>query len=99
MESKINLTMALSHISEHFSPQIIGEIDDVYIKLVKILGDRVPWHSHKNEDELFLILEGSLVMEVENKVPFQMNKGDLYIVAKGTEHKVWSHDECHVNRK
>ncbi|MGB5172149.1 MAG: cupin domain-containing protein [Eudoraea sp.] len=71
-------------------------MNDVYIKIVKILGEKVPLHNHVNEDELFYILEGALEMEIENRPPFQMNKGDLYIVKRGVTHKVSSKEECHL---
>ena len=96
MNSKINIPATLKNISNHFSPKIIGEVNDVYIKIVKILGEKVPWHNHKDEDELFYILEGSLEIEIENKPSFQMNKGDLYIVQRGVNHKVSSQNECHI---
>lgn len=96
MNSKINIPVTLNTIRGHFAPKIIGEVDDVYIKLVKILGNKVPWHNHKNEDELFYILEGSLEMEIENNPPFIMSKGDLYIVKKGVNHKVIAQNECHL---
>jgi len=96
MNSKINIPVTLNTFRNHFSPKIIGEVNDVYIKIVKILGEKVPWHNHKNEDELFYILEGSLEVEIENKPPFQMNKGDLYIVKRGVNHKVNSQNECHL---
>lgn len=96
MNSKINIPIALKNIENHFSPKIIGEVNDVYIKIVKILGEKVPWHNHKDEDELFYILEGSLEIEIENRPTFQMKKGDLYIVKRGENHKVSSQNECHL---
>jgi len=96
MNSKINIPATLKNIENHFSPKIIGEVNNVYIKIVKIVGEKVPWHNHKDEDELFYILEGSLVFEIENKPPFQMHKGDLYIVKRGVNHKVSSQNECHI---
>ena len=92
----MNLNKELSNISAYYSPRIIGEVNDVYIKLVKIKGVKVPWHNHRNEDELFYILKGSLVMEIENKPPFQMNNGDLFVVEKGVNHRVRSAEECHI---
>lgn len=96
MNSKINIPVTLKDITNHYSPKIIGEVNDVYIKIVKILGEKVPWHNHKDEDELFYIIKGTLEIEIENKPPFQMNKGDLYIVKKGVNHKVKSQNECHL---
>ena len=92
----MNLKEKLSEITEYYSPKIIGEVNDVYIKIVKILGEKVPWHNHKDEDELFYILEGSLEIEIENKPTFQMRKGDLYVVKRGENHKVSSQNECHL---
>ena len=67
MNSKINIPIALKNIENHFSPKIIGEVNDVYIKIVKILGEKVPWHNHKDEDELFYVLEGNLFFEIKGK--------------------------------
>ena len=92
----MNLYKELSTIKEYFSPKVIGEINDTYIKLAKIKGDKVPWHTHENEDESFYILEGFLLMEIENMDPFIMHKGDLYIVKKGINHRVSSIKECSI---
>jgi len=92
----MNLAEKLTHIKEYFAPKVIGEVNDVFIKLAKIKGNEVPWHNHKNEDELFFILEGSLLFEIENKPPFTLQQGDLYIVKKGINHRVSSKEECHI---
>ena len=92
----MNLKEKLSEIKAHFSPKIIGEVNDVFIKLVKIKGNKVPWHTHENEDELFYIVEGSLLFEIENRNSFTMNKGDLFIVKRGIKHRVSSKEECHI---
>jgi len=55
----MNLKDCVSHISDYFSPKVIGEINDVYVKVAKIKGNNLPWHNHANEDELFYIIEGS----------------------------------------
>ena len=96
MDSKINVPNTLTAITKHFSPRIIAEVNDTYVKLVKILGEKVPWHNHKDEDELFYILEGSLEMEIENEPPFQMKKGELFVVKRGVNHKVSSESECQL---
>jgi len=86
----------LSNITEYFSPKVIGEVNDTYVKVAKIKGDDIPWHNHKNEDELFYIIEGSLLFEEEGKDPFTMSKGDMYIVKRGINHKVSAEKECHI---
>lgn len=86
----------LTSITEFFSPKVIGEVNDTFIKVAKIKGQDLPWHNHANEDELFYIIEGSLLFEEEGKDPFIMNKGDLYIVKRGVNHRVSSETECHI---
>ena len=83
-------------IQGYFSPKIIGEVNDVYVKVTKVKGDDVPWHTHDREDELFYIFKGSLVMEIANKEAFTLNAGELFIVKKGVRHRVYSRDECWV---
>ncbi len=90
----MNVNDAFLSLSNYFSPKIIGEVNDQYIKVVKIKGQEVPWHSHENEDELFYIIEGQLQMEMENQLEFTMKKGDLFVVKKGTNHRVSSTAEC-----
>ncbi|MEM5565115.1 cupin domain-containing protein [Psychroserpens sp. AS72] len=93
----MNINDQLKTIKDYYSPKIIGEVNDVYIKLVKIKGDKVPRHNHKDEDESFYVLnKGKLLFEIENKEPFTMKKGDMFIVKKGINHKVSSKKECHL---
>lgn len=93
---KINLKENFENINDYFSPKVLGEVNDVYVKIAKIKGDELPWHNHKNEDELFLIIEGSLLMEVEGSEAFIMNEGELFIVKKGLQHRVSSKNECKI---
>jgi quercetin dioxygenase-like cupin family protein len=81
-------------LTESFSPRVIGEVNDVYVKVAKIEGDRIPWHDHAAEDELFYVIEGSLLFEIEGREPFTMKQGDLFIVPRGVRHRVSSADEC-----
>jgi quercetin dioxygenase-like cupin family protein len=92
----INLKERADNIQDYFSPEVIGEVNDVYVKVAKIKGEKVPWHNHKNEDELFYIIEGSLLFEVEGAADFTMNKGDLFIVKRGIEHRVSAAEECKI---
>jgi quercetin dioxygenase-like cupin family protein len=89
-----NVPRLLSQIKDYYSPRVIGEVDNVYIKITKVNGNAVPWHSHDNEDEMFFIIEGSLVMEIAGDEPFTLSQGDFHIVKKGTKHRVSSDKEC-----
>lgn len=92
----MNLKEKFNEITEYFSPKVIGEVNDVYIKIAKINGNKIPWHHHKDEDELFYIVAGSLLFEVEGEPSFTMNKGDMYIVKKGIIYRVSSTEECEI---
>ena len=92
----IVLTGHLQKVTEFFSPKIVTEVNDLYIKVAKIKGDKVPYHTHDNGDELFYILDGELTMEVEGRGKFTMHKGDIFSVPKGLEHRVYSEEECHI---
>ena len=92
----IKLLERAASLTDYFSPKVIGEVNDVYIKVAKIKGDDIPWHNHANEDELFYIIEGSLLFEVEGEEPFTMDPGDLYVVQRGVNHRVTSTEECSI---
>ena len=90
----MNLEKELLSVDKYFSPRIIGEVNDHYIKVAKIKGQEVPWHNHRKEDEMFYIIKGSLLMEIENQDAFIMRQGDVYVVKKATNHRVSSKREC-----
>lgn len=91
-----NLHKVSSNLTDFFSPKIIGQVNDVFVKVAKIKGEKVPWHNHKAEDELFYIIKGSLIFEIEGETPFTMNEGDLFIVKQGINHRVSSKEECKI---
>ena len=80
----MNLTEQFKTIKDYFSPKIVAEVNNQYVKIAKIKGEKVPWHAHPNEDEMFYILEGSLFFEIENDKNFTMTKGDFFIVKINT---------------
>ena len=92
----IKLADRAASLTEYFSPRVIGEVNDVYVKVAKIKGDEIPWHNHAGEDELFYVIDGSLLFEVEGEAPFTMEAGDLYIVRRGVSHRVSSTEECSI---
>ena len=92
----MNLKEQLKEVKDYFSPKIVTEVNNQYVKVAKIKGQEIPWHNHKNEDELFYIIEGTLLMEIENKPNRTMQTGDIFVVPKGINHKVSSIDECSI---
>ncbi|MEP7011275.1 MAG: cupin domain-containing protein [Acidobacteriota bacterium] len=81
-------------LTEHWSPRIIGEVDDVYVKVAAVQGT-LAWHSHENEDELFLILKGHLRIEMEDGA-VELDEGDMFVVPKGVRHNPVADEECHL---
>jgi len=90
----VNLKEKLTLFSAHWDPKIVGELNGQHVKLVKFLGPFV-WHRHENEDELFLVLQGSFEMEFRDRtVP--VREGEFLIVPRGVEHRPVAASEVHV---
>ncbi|HRY43141.1 MAG TPA: cupin domain-containing protein [Thermoanaerobaculia bacterium] len=90
----VNLKERLSRFATYWDPKIVGELNGQHVKLAKMKGPFV-WHSHEAEDELFLVLDGSLTMEFRDRtVP--LRKGELLIVPRGVEHRPVAEEEVHV---
>ncbi len=79
-------------LTEFWSPRVIAEVDDAYIKVAKVKGSLV-WHSHDQEDELFLVLQGRLRIELEDGV-VELGEGGLFVVPKGVRHNPVAEEEC-----
>ena len=92
----MNLIEQLKDVKDYFSPKIVTEVNNQYVKIAKIKGQEVPWHNHEDEDELFYIIEGTLLMEIENETIRTMKTGDMFVVPKGINHRVSSIDECSI---
>jgi len=91
-----SLDKLFSQIKGYFSPKVVGEVNDVYVKLTITKGNDVPWHTHDNEDEMFYIVKGCLVMEIENEPSFTLSEGEFFIVKRGVRHRVYSENECRM---
>ena len=83
-----------SALTEYWSPRVIGEVDDAYIKVAKVKGT-LAWHSHEHEDELFLVLSGHLCIEMEDRT-VELGQGEMFIVPKGVRHNPVADDECQI---
>lgn len=94
MSNVINIAEKLSKFNSHWDPHIIGELNNQHVKLAKLKGEFV-WHTHDNEDELFLIIRGSLSIEFRDKV-LEVKEGEIVIIPKGVEHKPVAKEEVEV---
>lgn len=89
-----NFDEEFSKITDYWSPRILGEVNDQYIKIAKLKGELV-WHSHDNEDEFFYLLKGRLDIQYRDQT-VTLEKGDFHIVPKGVEHNPVAEVECWV---
>ena len=99
MLTKVSPSEKFSLFQDHFSPKIVGELNDSYVKLVKLQGGFV-WHHHDDEDEMFLVVNGCLFMGLQEAGEAQLESaihpGEFIIVPKGVEHKPRAEKETHI---
>src|SRR5262245_32667882 len=94
MAGVVSLKAAASALTEYWSPRVVAELDDSYVKVAKVQGT-LAWHSHETEDELFFILKGSLTIEMEDK-SVTLHEGDVFVVPRGVRHNPVAEQECHL---
>ena len=92
--NRINLKEKLSKVSEYWSPRIIAEMNDYQFKLAKIKGEFI-WHDHKDTDEVFIVIEGTMSIKLRDGV-VDLSEGEMCVVPKGVEHKTYAENECKV---
>jgi mannose-6-phosphate isomerase-like protein (cupin superfamily) len=91
---KVNLSEAFASFSDHWWPRIVGDVNDMHVKVVKLLGDFV-WHQHEDEDELFLVVRGRMLMRFRDR-DVMVEEGEFIVVPAGVEHQTVAERECHV---
>ena len=94
MSRVVSPRAAAQSLTELWSPRVVGEVDEAFVKVAKVQGS-LAWHSHAQEDELFLVLKGRLRIELEAGA-VTLEEGDLYIVPKGVRHNPVAEEECHL---
>jgi mannose-6-phosphate isomerase-like protein (cupin superfamily) len=90
----VNLSKKFAQFSDHWNPRIIGEVNDCFLKAVKFKGDFV-WHHHENEDEMFLVVKGTLRMKFRDREAI-VREGEFIIVPRGVEHCPTADEEIQV---
>lgn len=94
MQVAKNFEHELHSITEYWSPKVVGQVNDQYIKVAKLKGE-LAWHKHDHEDELFYIVKGQLILQfVDGSV--ELKEGDFYIVPKGVMHNPVAQEECWI---
>ena len=91
-EAPLNFAKALESVTEHWSPRVLGRVNDQYVKVAKVKGQLV-WHKHDHEDEMFLVVYGRLKIQLEGR-EVMLNPGDFYVIPKNTLHNPVAEEEC-----
>ncbi|MFN8376204.1 MAG: cupin domain-containing protein [Anaerolineae bacterium] len=91
---KVNLAEKFASFNEYWSPKIAGEVQDMHVRLVKLKGEFI-WHQHENEDEMFFIVKGRLLLKFRDRDVW-LNEGEFLIIPKGVEHLPIAEEEVHV---
>src|ERR1044072_3439830 len=94
MIMKINIEQSFDAITDYWSPKVISQVNDQYVKIAKVKGT-LAWHNHQDEDELCLVVRGRVLMQLEGD-QIELNAGDMYVVPKGAMHNPVADDECWV---
>jgi len=90
MTDKVNLEEYFEKFHDTFSPKIVGELNGQHVKLVRCEGDKIPWHTHDDEDEMFFVVDGSLDI-LERDRTITLHAGEFSIVRRGVEHRIVPH--------
>ena len=94
MVTRINLAEKLTRFDDRWNPRIIADLNDSHVKLVKVQGEFV-WHQHAEEDELFLVLRGSLTIELRDG-SVTLGPGEMVVIPRGVEHRPVAPEEVHL---
>jgi mannose-6-phosphate isomerase-like protein (cupin superfamily) len=85
----------LQQVEKHWTPRVVGRVNDQYVKVAKLLGELV-WHSHDNEDEMFLVVSGRLRIQLEGADDVVLEPGQFYVVPRGVRHNPVAEEEVQI---
>lgn len=94
LPKKVNLAHKFSLFDEHWSPKVVAELNGQHVKVAKLQGP-FDWHHHEDEDELFLVVKGRLVLQLREG-DVELEEGELFVVPRGVEHRPVAEEEVHV---
>lgn len=92
--NKVNINSKLKTFNEYWTPKIVGELNNQFVKIAKFKGEFV-MHKHEQEDELFYVIDGKLFIELIDKT-LELNPGEFVVIPKGVEHKPYAPEEVSV---
>ncbi|NQX35863.1 cupin domain-containing protein [Herbiconiux sp. VKM Ac-2851] len=90
-----DIAAELEQVTAHWTPRVVGRVNDQYVKVAKLLGELV-WHAHENEDEMFLVVSGQLVIQIEAAEDVELGPGQFFVVPRGVRHNPVAKEEVHI---
>ncbi|HKW94530.1 MAG TPA: cupin domain-containing protein [Methylomirabilota bacterium] len=94
MTDKVNLAAKLAMFAQHWSPRIVGRLNDYDLQVVKLKGEFV-WHKHDETDDFFLVLKGHVTIRLRDR-DVELDEGEMFVVPRGVEHCPRADEEAHV---
>jgi len=94
MSGKVNLSEKLARFSQHFAPRTVAEFNGHDVMVAKLKGPFV-WHKHEDTDDFFLVLQGTLDIELRDRT-VTLEPGEVFVVPRGVEHRPVARDEVHI---
>ena len=91
----IDVAHELSQVEAHWTPRVVGQVNDQYVKVAKLLGELV-WHAHDAEDEMFLVVSGTLRIQLPDDVEVVLTPGQFHVVPRGVQHNPVADDEVEI---
>jgi mannose-6-phosphate isomerase-like protein (cupin superfamily) len=94
-QTVVDFADKLAAFDEQWQPKIIGQVNDLHVKVVKVLGEFV-WHHHDDTDEVFIVLAGRLTIRLQDRDDVHVGPGQMFIVPRGLPHCPAASEECHL---
>ncbi len=95
LQEAVDLIAALESVTEYWSPKVVAQVNDQYVKVAKLRG-QLAWHRHDKEDELFYVLRGHLKIEYEHGRSVELAPGSMHVVPRGVLHNPVAQEECWI---
>ena len=91
----IDIAAELRQVEAHWTPRVVGRVNDQYVKVAKLLGQLV-WHDHANEDEMFLVVSGTLRIQLPGDAEVVLTPGQFFVVPRGVQHNPIADEEVEI---
>ena len=91
----IDVTAELRQVEAHWTPRVVGQVNDQYVKVAKLLGELV-WHAHEAEDDMFLVVSGRLRIQLPDDQEVVLTPGQFYVVPRGVQHNPVADEEVEI---